>query len=268
MSDSYTLVSSPKRWASAHQPIRFLYDMPRRIGDVDDKDGYANVLLSQALAGGKAIVKGDLIYISSGVYKGYHVVKEVDNNLDFTLETNYISFASGVQIKYATPPVWQVWKGYQDSEITTNYHPFAKVAEFSPEGNADGLLEFNISGYVQAAMHPITPQEKGFVSGNVGVSYDWQLFMPYRLLIGITVRSLYFEDIYLALNSAINSDELNAEYLKTDKPLNSYPIINSCGTTFISFLGLTGVSTFRLDYGSSIPSTVFNNDFNNDFFKG
>ena len=269
MSDNYTIITQPKKWASAHKPIEFVYDMPFQSGDVDNSGGFANVLLGSALAGGKTIVVGDLVYISSGVYKGYHVVKSVSNNLDFVLETAYISFASSVTIKYATPPQWQIWKGYQDSEVSgTNYFPFTKVADFAPEGNIDGYLSFNIGGYVKSAMKPIEPPQDGTPFSNVYIYQDVNLWQPYRLLIGTNPESLYFENIYLALNSSIESDTLNAEYFKTQKPLSTLPFIYSCGATWFNFLETNGVTVVRVENGGTLPSNGdFNNDFNNDFFN-
>lgn len=269
MSDNYTLRTSPKLWASAHKPIEFEYEMPFQVGDIDDSDGYANVLLSSALAGGKTIIAGDLIYISLAPYKGYHVVKSVSNNLDFVLETAYISFVANATVKYATPPLWQIWKGYQDSEVVgTNYFPFTKVADFAPEGNAEGYISFNVGGYVKSSMKPIEPPQEGTAFGSVSIYQDVSLWMPYRIFIGLNPDSLYFEQIYFALNSSIESDTLNAEYLNTGKPLNTLTFINSCGATWISALGSSGVTVYRFENGGSFPSDGdFNNDFNNDFFN-
>ena len=269
MSDNYTIVTQPDKWASAHKPIRFVYNMPFNFGTLSDNNGRLRVVMSAALAGGKTIVAGDLIYINGGIYKGYHTVETVVSNLDFTLSTAYGSaFVGLVQIKYATPPQWQLWKGYQDSEVVgTNPFPFTKVADFSPEGNTSGLLSFDVSGYVKAAMPEIIQPLEGTDLGGVFVATDYSRFMPYRLLIGVNPESLYFESIYLALNSSIESDVLNAEYYNTSKPLNTNPIIFSCGSTWLSYLNESNVQTFRFDNGGTIPTYSFNNDFSNDFLK-
>lgn len=268
MSDNYTIVTQPDQWASAHKPIRFVYNMPFNFGTLSDNNGRLRVVMSAALAGGKLIVAGDLIYINGGIYKGYHTVETVVSNTDFTLSTAYGSaFVGLVQIKYATPPQWQIWKGYQDSEVVgTNPFPFTKVADFSPEGNTAGLLSFDVSGYVKAAMPEITPPLEGTAFGDVFLATDYSRFMPYRLLIGTSARSLYFEDIYLALNSSIDSDVLNAEYVDTPKPLNTNPFIFSCGSTWLSFINGNNVISYRFDNGGTLPNNGdFNNDFNNDF---
>lgn len=269
MSDNYTIVQQPKRWASAHKPIRFFYDMPFQIGDIDNSGGFANVLLSLPLAGGKTIVVGDLIYIDTNPYIGYHVVKSVSNNLDFVLETAYVSFAANATVKYGTPPQWQIWKGYLDSEVIGfNFFPFTKVADFAPEAGVNGLLEFDIMGYVKSAMAEILESLEGTsIGGGAFLENEITFYTPYRLLIGVNPESLYFENIYMALNSSIESDTLNAEYLNTDKALNTNAFINSCGTTFLSFLGTNGVTTLRLEGELPVSTGEFNNDFNNDFFN-
>lgn len=270
MSDNYILTASPKRWASAHKPIRFVYDMPFNFGNLSDNNGFLQVDMLAALAGGKTIVVGDLIYINGGAYKGYHVVKSVVSNIEFTLETAFVATGSGLQIKYATPPQWEIWKGYQDSEVVgTNYFPYTKVADISPEGNTLGLIDFDVMGYVKSAMPTILePTEGTSLGGGVYVEDDRSLYTPYRLLIGTNPESLYFELIYMALNSSIESDELNAEYLNTQKAMNTNAFINSCGATWLSFLGDNRVSTYRFENGGVLPSDGdFNNDFNNDFFN-
>ena len=269
MSDNYILVSSPKLWASAHKPIRFVYDMPTETAGIGGIDGFVSVLLYDTFGGGAiTVTAGDLVYIPTGVYKGYHVVKEIITSLIFTLETAY-SVSDTVSIKYATPPQWQIWKGYQDSEVVgTNYFPFTKVADFAPEGNAEGYISFNVGGYVKSSMKPIEPPQEGTAFGSVSIYQDVSLWMPYRIFIGLNPDSLYFEQIYFALNSSIESDTLNAEYLNTGKPLNTLPFINSCGATWISALSSNGVTVYRFENGGALPSGGnFNNDFNNDFFN-
>jgi len=268
MSDNYTIQTQPDLWASAHKPIRFVYDMPFTFANFTDNNGLVRVTgLSSALAGGKVLVVGDLIYINGGIYKGYHTIVSKFSNVDFTLSAVYTANQSGIMIKYATPPQWQIWKGYQDSEVVgTNPFPFTKVADFSPEGNAQGLLSFDISGYIKAAMPEIVPPTEGTDLGGVFSSIEYSRFMPYRILIGTNPESLYFEDIYLALNSIIESDVLNAEYLNTAKPLNSNALLFSCGTTWLTYLNDSLVQTFRFENGGTLPnSNGFSNDFSTDF---
>lgn len=269
MSNNYTLRNSPYRWTSAHKPIEFEYDMPFAFGALSDNSGFVRVVMASALAGGKTIVVGDLIYIAGGVYKGYHVIKSVVSNLDFTLETDYISSFPSIQIKYATPPQWQIWKGFQDTEVIgTNTKPFTKVADIQPEGNAQGYIAFNISGYIKSALNEITTPVEGTDLGGVFDADALDLWTPYRILIGTNPNSLYFESIYYALNSSIEPDVLQSEYLNTGKPLNSYPIVFSCGTTWVSFLTDNGVEVLRFENGGTVPADEgFNNDFNNDFFN-
>lgn len=268
MSNNYTIQTQPDLWASAHKPIRFVYDMPFTFANFTDNNGLVRVTgLSSALAGGKTLVVGDLIYINGGIYNGYHTIVSKVSNLDFTVSAVYTSNQIGIMIKYATPPQWQIWKGYQDSEVVgANPFPFTKVADFSPEGNTQGLLSFDISGYIKAAMPEILPPSEGTAFGDVFLSTEYSRFMPYRILIGTNPESLYFEDIYLALNSSIDSDVLNAEYVDTPKPLNTNPLIFSCGTTWLSYINGSNVITYRFENGGTLPQLAdFSNDFSNDF---
>ena len=268
MSDNYTIQTQPDKWASAHKPIRFVYDMPFKFANFTNNNGLVRVaVLSGSLAGGKNLVVGDLIYINGGIYKGYHTIISKVSNIDFTVSAVYTANQSAIMIKYATPPQWQLWKGYQDSEVVgANPFPYTKVADISPEGNTVGLLSFDVSGYVKAAMPEIIPPLEGTDFGGVFVSTEYSRFMPYRLLIGTTPESLYFEDIYLALNSSIDSDVINAEYVDTPKPLNTNPIIFSCGTTWLSYINGNNVISYRFENGGALPNNGdFNNDFNNDF---
>jgi hypothetical protein len=269
---NYRVISQPKLWASAHKPIEFVYDMPTEEVFLVEIDGSLAVILPNIFAGGGLGVRtGDIIYLSASQYKGYHVVKEVFTPLIFNFETPIRTepIPSIVFAKYATPPVWQIWKGYQNSEVIgANNFPFTKVADFAPEGNKDGFLEFNIGGYIKSSMNEMTPPSAGNQLGVISISSERNYWQPYRLLIGLSPRSLYFERIYFALNSSIESDVLNAEYLNTFKPLNTNAFINSCGTTWLSFLETTGVVTYRFDEGGVLPSdSGFSDDFNNDFFK-
>jgi hypothetical protein len=269
---NYRVISQPKLWSSAHKPIEFVYDMPTEVATIVGLDNNLGVILPNIFAGGGlGIHVGSIVFITESQYKGYHVVKEVFTPLIFSLETAYTTAPTTpvCDVKYATPPQWQVWKGYQDSEVIgTNNFPFTKAADFAPEGNPDGFLTTNVQGFIQSSMKKMTPPSAGNQFGGISISSEINYWQPYRLLIGLSPRSLYFERIYFALNSSIESDVLNAEYLNTLKPLNTLPFINSCGTTWLSFLETSGVVTYRFENGNVFPSGGdFNNDFNNEFFN-
>lgn len=246
----YIPVSVPPKWSSVHQPIRFVYDMPMEECVLYNhaSEGYLSVWSGLFMDLNIPLTIGGLVYITTGDYKGYHVVKKIlaygysgliKTSILFQTETAYTvsTGATIFDIKLATPPVWNIYAGYQDSEISSpNPFPYKKVSEIQPEGNGDGLIEFNCSGYVQSAMNVLVPPTEG----TAGMSVDYSLFMPYRIC---TPTS--FDAIYFALNSGIDTYILNRDYVGVDKPLNSLPIEFGCGVTWQTFIQDEQIVTFR-----------------------
>ena len=247
---TYIPYSVPQKWSSAHQPIRFIFDMPVEECTLynHNSEGYLSVWSGLFMDLNIPLTIGGLVYITTGNYKGYHVVKKilaygysglVKTSVFFQTETAYTvsTGATIFDIKLATPPVWNIYAGYQDSEISSpNPFPYKKVSEIQPEGNGDGLIEFNCSGYVQSAMNVLVPPTEG----TAGMSVDYSLFMPYRIC---TPTS--FDAIYFALNSGIDTYILNRDYVGVDKPLNSLPIEFGCGVTWQTFIQDEQIVTFR-----------------------
>ncbi len=247
---TYIPVSVPPKWSSVHQPIRFVYDMPMEECVLYNhaSEGYLSVWSGLFMDLDVPVTVGGLVFITTGTYKGYHVVKKIlgygysgliKTSVQFQTETLFTTSTGGTifDIKLATPPVWNVYAGYQDSEISLpNPFPYTKVSEIQPEGNGDGLIEFNCSGYVQSAMKELAPPTEG----TTGMSADYSLFMPYRICTPVS-----FDAIYFALNSGIDTDTLNREYVGVYKPLNSLPIEFGCGVTWQSFIQDEQIVTFR-----------------------
>ena len=247
---TYVPKAIPFNWSSAHCPIEFTYDMPTEECVLYNhaSEGYLSVWSGLFMDLNIPLTIGGLVYITTGNYKGYHVVKKilaygysglVKTSVFFQTETAYTVSpgATIFDIKLATPPVWNIYAGYQDSEISSpNPFPYKKVSEIQPEGNGDGLIEFNCSGYVQSAMNVLVPPTEG----TAGMSVDYSLFMPYRIC---TPTS--FDAIYFALNSGIDTYILNRDYVGVDKPLNSLPIEFGCGVTWQTFIQDEQIVTFR-----------------------
>lgn len=247
---TYIPYSVPPKWSSVHQPIRFVYDMPTEECVLYNHatEGYLSVWSGLFMDLDIPLTVGGLVFITSGTYQGYHVVKKilgygysglVKTSVQFQTETLYTTStgATVFDVKLATPPVWNVYAGYQDSEISSpNPFPYTKVSEIQPEGNGEGLIEFNCSGYVQSAMNELIPPTEG----TTGMSIDYSLFMPYRICTPVS-----FDAIYFALNSGIDTDTLNREYVGVDKPVNSLPIEFGCGTTWLTYIEDEQIVTFR-----------------------
>lgn len=258
----YIQSSIPKHWSSVHKPILFEYDMPTENCTLIDQAGYLAMYLSAEFSYGAILLKeGDLIYLKSGDYIGFHVVKSVASNIFIETKTLIVTPPSGLivyECKYATPQVWSVAVGYTESEYPNSPYPYKVISEIQVEANKDGYLSFDVSGYVQASMSEIDiPSEP---SG--GVSTNYHLCMPFRILTPIAFRHVFF-----ALNSSIDSDRLNAEYYNTNKPLNVLHALFNCGTNFINYLRHDRVETY-ITVGTDAPTrSGFSNGFSNGFFK-
>jgi len=273
---TYTQLSIPPKWNSAHQPIRFIYDMPTEPSVIYNynSEGFLSVSTTSAFMNNASLIQvGDIVYIvNAGIYTGYHVVKRVITqnvfNVAFQLNTSIgvLALPLSADVKYATPPVWSVWKGNTAGEFAyPTPYPYEIVAEFQPEGNLDGFLEFDISGYVQAAMLQIVPPSEGtFVFASQVYEYrDFNLFMPFRIL-----TSTYFEQIFLALNSAIDTDILNSKYVDTFQFLQEYPVSFLCGQSIGTIVNGDLVWTYRgVDAPMELPVTGFDSGFSSGFFK-
>lgn len=239
---NYIPVKIPTKWTSAYQPITFIYDTPIEEGLLynHNSEGYLSVWSGLFMDLDVPLSKGSLVYITSGTYKGYHVVKTilgygysglVKTSIFYQTETKYTTSTGGTlfDVKLATPPVWNIYAGYQDSEISSpNPFPYTHVSEIQPEGNANGYIEFNISGYVQSALNRISPPAQPDLTGEV---IDYNLFMPYRVCTPIA-----FDYLLFAINASIPSEELNKKYIDSNVPLNSRKVEFAIGTSFDSYI--------------------------------
>jgi len=74
---TYIPVSVPPKWSSVHQPIRFVYDMPMEecVLYNHSSEGYLSVWSGLFMDLDVPVTVGGLVFITTGTYKGYHVVK-------------------------------------------------------------------------------------------------------------------------------------------------------------------------------------------------
>jgi len=250
ISKTYVPKAIPFNWSSAHCPIEFTYDIPTEECVLYNhaSEGYLSIWSGLFMDKDVPLIVGDLVYLTSGDYKGYHVVKKVlsygysglvKTSVLFQTETLFtVSTGSTLfDVKYATPPVWNIYAGYQDSEVTPpNPFPYKFVSEFAPEGNSVGLITFNISGYIQSAMNELIPP----VEGVLGEGVDYSLFMPYRI-----TTPTAFDKIFFALNCGVDTETLNKLYIGTGKSLSAKEIEFACGASWNSYVVENEVQTIR-----------------------
>lgn len=265
----YREINIPLSVQSAHKPIIFKYDMPTESGSLNVNSGFLQIVAGTFMNNSTLLKVGDLIYVTSGQFKGYHTIRSVIHTLiGYQIQTNtqVVSFPSYItDVKYATPPVWSIFKGYRSNEgAGFNVYPYAKISDFQAEPNNEGFLEFNVSGYVQAAMPEIKEPLQGVNIGFGIFNYE-EFLMPYRIVINNSfTRMLY------AVNSGLDSIDLFNTYLDGTTTMAENFFWNTCGATFTTVLSGNKLYHYRREQtstGTTFPRRSFNNGFSSGFFN-
>jgi len=280
ISITYVPKAIPFNWSSAICPIECTYDMPTEEGIIynHNSEGYVSIWSGLFMDKDIPLVIGDLVFVKTGAYIGYHVVKKilsygytglVKTSVFYQTETLY-TVSTGTtlfDIKYASPPVWNIYAGYQDSEVVApNPFPYKLVSEFQPEANRDGYIDFNISGYVQSALQVIEPQGYGTELPSIlGIKVfrgaDYNAYMPYRICTPVS-----FDKIYYALNSGMDSEVINSDFVDFQMLMEN-KVLFDCGTTFMSRVEGDSVLAYRFEGSATIPRSTFSDSFSNNFYK-
>ena len=264
------LLKRPYKWVSAHQPIEFTMEPPRyALSSVGSGSGFA--IFSYITDGLYTPVVGDRLVISTGAYQGFHTITAVGTSnifgvvfQDVTTETVYTTTQNDGYVCFQQEISLGVYKGGD------SFKAFELIATFRPEINIEGLYVFDISGYVQKVF-PVVDSNVNYTLGGLIVKRNLyeniQLYMNVGVTLGIFVGQL------LALNSAIDSEQLNRDYVDTGLNLNDNAGANfyfSCGLTeniqivgdFVKVVG---------QYDDGILETIspyFDSGFDAGFFHG
>ena len=227
------ILKKPNKWVSAHRDITFTFGYTFPDVLVTPSFGEPYAVLSFTSDGIIHQAAGEDVYITSGVYKGLHKIRVVYASYQYQLETLFtvIQVEGSVNLS-PLPSTFQIYAGYQTG-VLASILPYTKVAEFKPENNAQGLLEVNISGYVNKLFDVINSNDTTLV-GSIYVYYN--LFTHIDLLADGAVISSHF-----VLNASIDTAELNRDYVDTNRDLNGGNLGNhylSCGLS--SRIGITG----------------------------
>jgi hypothetical protein len=269
---NYTQLRRPRQWVSAYQPINYLFDAPTENGGFSNNGGNLQVTGGVFMNSATLLKIGDLIYITAGIYKGYHTIKSIAGYsyalgtpiiVTYTLNTVYTVADTNREIKYMQPPVFSVFKGWQTSEVpigvSPNPYPYLKVSDFSPEGNRDGFFEFNISGYVQSALLPIVPPKQGSVF--FGADNGYNLYMPFRVVFFGS-----FTSIHRGLCAGVDTEDLFSKYISTKQYLGESIGSSSCQSTFVTLISGSTLTTYRF-VNQVLPRRAFNDRFNSRFLN-
>jgi len=267
------LLKRPYKWVSAHQPIEFTMEPPRyALSSVGSGSGFA--IFSYITDGLYTPVVGDRLVISTGAYQGFHTITAVGTSnifgvvfQDVTTETTYTTTQNDGYVCFQQEISLGIYKGGGALYATK---PFTYIAGFRPEINLEGLYVFDISGYVQKVFDVVNSNESLQFGG---LLLKPNLYENIEVYMNVGVTSGIFVGQLFALNSAIDSDQLNRDYVDTGLNLN-----DDAGTNFYFSCGLTEniqiVGDFLKvvgQYDDGILETIspyFDSGFDAGFFHG
>ena len=214
---------NPLKWNNVFQPVVYthIYDTAT-FTSVTDVGGFAkfNFSLSGSYTGIRRI------YISSGVYIGWHTVSAVTAT-SITTTSVYISTATG-SLKIIEDVQFEIYVGYASGTYAVN-NPERIIATIQPSPNLSAVLSFDIKEYLKAAWADdgYAPAVKPPTNG-----VDENMSTPFR--VATLGRSASAGTTYYACYGVIPSGTLNT--FDADGIFMSVetPIVFSCGCSIIS----------------------------------
>lgn len=232
MSLNYTMKSRPPKWVSAHRKCEFRYAITGTIigSAYNDGNGYYKINLFSAFF--QTLAVGDRVFISGSTYlNGFQVIREVHSSIQYTLEAEYVLDDNGI-IQPVILPTVTLYKGYTDNELILPLYPSGSLdlydiqpqellATFQPEAGSDGFIQFDISGYLKAAL--LNPYKVAYNDTETDYIYaksgteDWLPMNTAKIEMYIEGNK---EITLIAVNSSITSSELIRYFQNTDRPLS------------------------------------------------
>lgn len=238
----YKLISRPPKWVSAHRENRLKVRLPQSlISSGVNSSGFLRLLLSGAFPTPLAV--GDRIYIPNlSPYTGYHTITAVNSQIDIVLSTAYQAAIGGAAVVWSVDlPIIRIYKGYKQSELiishdvgTTDLYdllPYTLVAQFLPEPDATGYIDFDICGYLKtvidspyiAAYNP-DEDSKLYPVSILGVqAFQYAPLYYNRVQVVVEVSGATSKGILCemyACNASITTDELNRNFVDTGRILS------------------------------------------------
>jgi len=230
--NEYLLVQRPYKWVSAHREFTWVYALPTRPFFYFDSGGLIRVVLTSSFTADLEV--GSRIYFRNfGALTGFHVIKTITSQTDFTLQTAYPSTvisSVGAGCEFVDLPEVKVYSGWNTGELIiggvdmSTVQPFTLIATFRPEADLTGRLRFNLSGYAQAAFP--SPYRAGYnidevnyniVDGSIEVGGKEYIYL--RHFFNGSLKGFNY-----VANSSLSVEDLNRYYVKANP-------INECGFT-------------------------------------
>lgn len=262
MSTHYKMKSRPAKWVSAHRKCEFKYSVSGTIigAAYDDGNGYYKLNLFSPFF--QTLAVGDRVFISGSTYlNGFHTIRSVQSTIQYTLETEYILDDNGI-IQPVILPTVLLYKGYYDGELNLPLYPSGSLnmydiqprellAEFQPEFNSEGFIQFDISGYLKAALE--SPYKAGYNDTETDYIYakgGGEYWLPMNTAKVEMIIESNLEIEVIAVNSSITGQELTRYFDNTDRPLSpmKQEVIFTSGINQQDII--TGTTNIIIRYGN------------------
>lgn len=264
-----TLKKEPFYWSGAHSPVLYEFDYETILnwGATEYTNGKMAVVLT-TLHFTDTPEEGMYIFISSGTYKGLHRISDYVVLLGLPVivtETDYAGTQTGsgtVKLKLITEHVFTLKAGYTTGDAFVEDLPQVTLAEFKPEVNAQGLLVFNISGYLKSLFAPEN-YTREFDYG--ALTYLTGLFNKYRLTWANSISG--GQSTRMVLHSALTQMELQS-FTPGTRPLSaqSSPVTFEC-ETYLTYLNAAG-AYIKKQFETTTPDFEPDDFDNSDFETG
>ena len=244
----------PSVWSSAYDDIEFQFKF---------KDYYVISANSTSPYGWAELtvypnfditpIVNDSIYISSGIYAGYHKVISATSS-KVTIDVLYNGNQSIGTIQHLRVPSFNLYKGFRSFESFPNELPYTFVNSFVPLYDGNRIIKVNLRGLLQTIF---TIEEPPITS-----SFAFSIFNAFRIEYDNTLTTIRY-----VLNSGVDRAELYESYMNGNYMNEFKPLKFGCGITFATKFE-NGFPTMELFTGGNQVQQGFSTAFSSAFDNG
>lgn len=210
---------TPSVWSSAYDDIQFEFSFKTySIVSANSTSPYGWAELTVYPNFDVTPVVNDNIYISVGIYAGYHKVISATSS-SVTIDVLYSGNQTIGNIEHLRVPLFTLYKGFRAFESFPNELPYTSVNSFIPLYNGDRKIKINLRGLLQTIFSIGEPP--------ITSSFAFSTFNAYRLAFDTELTNIRY-----VLNAGIDSTELYESYINGNYMNEFKPLKFGCGITF------------------------------------
>lgn len=271
------LKKQPYWWTSAHAPTVFEFDYETISCTIAKYLPTGTIAIIPTSPFSEIPYVGQLFYISSGDFKGYHVIQEYTGGVIIT-ETIFTGVAppTNIDCKLITKHQFKIYSGFPTGVQFYEYLPYTHIATFISEPNSDGKLRINISGYLKSIFNPTNYADLNKIPVWGNAQWATGLFNRYYLFeqqLDSNIREIENEwlvNFRMVLNANTGQFDLNKYYYQTGANLTKEipsVIFQSCETILMQLHSAGVLVNTYTDGVPTIGDVTFSNSFSNSFKK-